>query len=233
MNKQLKMSEEKKKIRTICVDTLTQIQENAFMLDRKKPGHDKWKDYSQDIYSFILELQILGFELILVIGPPGVGKSTGMAKLPSKTNIWYNADNKNPVWEGGRLEYGKKLTPIAPYHVIPKTYDDIINHIKEGIENGMFENDRYAFITGHTETYKEANETRVRLKTLGNLANKMQIEGKLETVFYANVDVEDGKNNYILETQNNGFNTARSPQNLFEGKVGNDYNMIVEKLLSY
>ena len=39
------MSEEGKvKIRTICVDTLTQIQENAFMLDKKKPGHDKWKD---------------------------------------------------------------------------------------------------------------------------------------------------------------------------------------------
>lgn len=228
------MSEEGRvKIRTICVDTLTQIQENAFMLDRKKPGHDKWKDYSQDIYAFILELQILGFEMILIMGPPGVGKSTGMRNLPSKTNIWYNADNKNPVWEGGRVEYGKKTSPIAPYHVIPNSYSDIIAHIKGGIEKGMFEEDRYAFITGHTETYKEGNDTRIRLKTLGNLANKMQIEGKLETVLYAGVEVEDNKNHYILETQNNGFNTARSPQNLFEGKVDNDYNMIVNKLLQY
>jgi len=228
------MSEEGKvKIRTICVDTLTQIQENSYMVDKKKPGHDKWKDYSQDIYGFILELQLLGFELILVMGPPGVGKSTGMRNLPSKTNIWYNADNKNPVWEGGRIEYGKKTAPIAPYHVIPTSYADIISHIKAGIDKGMFEDERFAFITGHTETYKEGNDTRIRLKTLGNLANKMQIEGKLETVLYAGVEVEDNKNHYILETQNNGFNTARSPQNLFEGKVDNDYRMIVEKLLQY
>lgn len=29
------------KIRTICIDTVTQIQENQYMLDKKKPGHDK------------------------------------------------------------------------------------------------------------------------------------------------------------------------------------------------
>ena len=221
------------KISTICIDTLTQIQENQFMLDKKKPGHDKWKDYSQDIYRFIIDLQELGFEIALVVGPPGVGKSTGMRDLPSKTNIWYNADNKNPVWQGGRAEYGKKSNPIAPYHVIPKSYKEIIDHIKVGLENNMFEEDRFAIITGHTETYKEGIETRIRLKTLGNLANKMQIEGKLETVFYANVEKEGNDLNYILETQNNGYNTARSPMGLFEGKIENNYNTIIEKLKTY
>lgn len=66
------------KVSTICIDTLTQIQENQFMLDKKKPGHDKWKDYSQDIYGFILDLQNLGFEIILVVGPPGVGYMFGI-----------------------------------------------------------------------------------------------------------------------------------------------------------
>jgi hypothetical protein len=221
------------KISTICIDTLTQIQENQFMLDKKKPGHDKWKDYSQDIYKFILDLQDLGFEIALIVGPPGVGKSTGMRNLPSKTNIWYNADNKNPVWEGGRAEYGKKVSPIEPYHVIPKSYKEIIEHIKEGLNRGMFEDDRYAILTGHTETYKEGVDTRIRLKTLGNLANKMQIEGKLEQVFYANVEKDGDDLNYILETQNNGQNTARSPMGLFEGKINNDYNFIVEKLKTY
>jgi hypothetical protein len=220
-------------ISTICIDTLTQIQENQFMLDKKKPGHDKWKDYSQDIYKFILDLQLLGFEIALIVGPPGVGKSTGMRNLPSKTNIWYNADNKNPVWEGGRAEYGKKLAPNEPYHVIPKSYKEIIEHVKEGIKREMFAEDRYAILTGHTETYKEGVETRIRLKTLGNLANKMQIEGKLEQVFYANVEKEGDDLNYILETQNNGHNTARSPMGLFEGKIANDYNVIIEALKTY
>lgn len=221
------------KISTVCVDTLTQIQENQYMLDKKKPGHDKWKDYSQDIFRFITDLQTLGFEIILIVGPPGVGKSTGMRDLPTKTNIWYNADNKNPVWVGGRAEYGKKTAPIEPYHVIPNSYAEILDHIKEGLSRGMFEEDRYAILTGHTETYKEGAETRIRLKTLGNLANKMQVEGKLEAVFYANVEKDENELNYILETQNNGFNTARSPMGLFEGKIVNDYNFIIEKLKSY
>ena len=93
------------KIRTICIDTVTQIQEHEYMLDKKKPGHDKWKDYSTTLYAFMVQLQELGFELILIIGPPGTGKSSGMRHLPHNTNMWFNADNKNPVWEGGKEEY--------------------------------------------------------------------------------------------------------------------------------
>lgn len=156
-----------------------------------------------------------------------------MRTLPSKTNIWFNVDNKNPVWEGGREEYGRKNNPIVPYHIIPKTYEDMVTVINEGIEKGMFEEERFAIITGHTENFKEGAETRMRLKTLGNLNNKMQLEGKLETVLYSVVELENGTPKYLLETQNNGYNTARSPMGLFEGKIPNDYNLIIEKLLNY
>jgi len=219
------------KIRTITIDTLTQIQENEYMYDKSRPGMDKWKDYSVSLYTFMSELQRMGFELILVLGPPGTGKSSGMRTLPSKTNIWYNIDNKNPVWIGGKEEYGKKNSPIAPYHIIPYTYADIINHLKGGLEKGMFEEERFAFLTGHIENFKEGNDQRMRLKTLGQLNNKMQLEGKLETVLYSVVEKEGSDINYILETQNNGFNTARSPMGLFEGKIPNDYGFIIEKLL--
>lgn len=222
------------KITSICVDTLTGIQNEQFMRDKKKAGHDKWKDYGQSIYTFMSDLQDLGFEIILILGDPGTGKSTGMRTLKPKTNIWYNADNKNPVWEGGKAEYGKKNNPKNPYHVIPKTYADILNHIKIGIENGMFAEERFAILTGHTETYKDGAETKSRLKVLGNLATKMQLEGKLETVLYSKVEKkEDGTRDYILETQNDGTNTARSPMGLFEDKIPNDYGFVVEKLLSY
>lgn len=224
----------KETIKSICVDTLTGIQNDQYMRDRKKAGHDKWKDYGQSIWSFISELQDLGFEVVLVLGDPGVGKSTGMRTLTSKTNIWYNADNKNPVWEGGKAEYGKKTSPISPYHVIPKSYADILNHVKVGLENNMFSEDRYAILTGHTETYKDGAENKSRLKVLGNLATKMQLEGRLETVLYAKVEKkDDGTRDYILETQNDGTNTARSPMGLFEEKIPNDYGFVLEKLSSY
>lgn len=224
------MSETKKKIKSICIDTLSGIQVEEYMRSKKKPNHDEWFDIGQDIYNFMSDLQNLGFELILVLSEPGQGKSSGMRTLEPDTNIWYNADNKNPVWIGGREEYGKKNKPREPYHVIPKSYADVLDHIKGGIAAGMFEEDRYAILTGHIETYKSGISNLQRLKVLGKVATKMQLEGKLETVLYAKVDRENGTNKYLLETQNNGMNTARSPQGLFEPIIPNDYGFVISKL---
>lgn len=219
-------------IRSICIDTLTAIQTNQYMEDKRKPGHDQWKDYGSDIYTFMHDLQELGFECIMILGEPGTGKSSGMRTLSHESNIWYNADEKNPVWEGGKAEYGKKTAPTK-FHIIPKSYKQIIDHIKVVLGANGFEKDRYAFVLGHTEQYKMGNDTRERLKTLGKMATKMQLEGKMETVMYSTVEMDSGKPTYILETQNNGFNTARSHQNMFEGKIPNDYGMIIEKLLEF
>lgn len=222
------------KIRTICVDTLTGIQSEMYMTDSKKPGHDKWTDYGKGIWQLISELQARGFEIILVLGEPGTGKSTGMRTLPPKTNIWFNADNKNPVWVGGKTEYGKKANPTMPYHMIPKTYKEVIDHVDEVMKRGMFEEERYAILTGHTETYKSTSgEMKERLKVLGNLSTKMQLEGRLETVLYSNVVKEGQETKYVLETENSGSNTARSPMSAFEPIIENDYNEIIQKLLNY
>jgi hypothetical protein len=222
------------KIRTICVDTLTGIQNEMYMTDQKKPGHDKWKDYGQDIWRLISALQDRGFEIVLILGNPGTGKSTGMRNLPKGTNIWFNADNKNPVWVGGKEEYGTKANPKMPFHLVPKSYGDVIAHIDTGLQKGMFEDERYAVLTGHTEEYKMSNgEIGTRLKVLGNLATKMQLEGKLETVLYSRVVKENGATKYVLETENDGFNTTRSPMNLFDPVIENDYKFIIDKLLSY
>lgn len=224
------MAEDKPKVVSVCIDTLTTIQENQYMEDSRKPGFDQWLDYGKNIYVFNIELSKLGFENILVIGEPGTGKSSGQRTLEHQTNVWFNADNKNPVWEGGIQEYGKKTKPTMPYHVIPRTYNEILNHIKEGLKRGMFAENRYAFILGHVEQYKSGIDNKERLRTMGKIATKMQIEGKMETVLYSKVEVEGGKPSFILETQNNGFNTARSHQNMFEGKIPNDFDLILKKL---
>lgn len=224
---------EKTKVRSIVIDTLTAIQENDYMLETKSTNFDKWRDYGKDIWAFNIALQNLGFETVLVLGEPGMGKSTAMRNLPHNTNVWFNADNKNPVWEGGKQEYGKKTNPRKPYHHIPKSYDDILKIIKVGLDKGNFEEDRYAFLTGHLETYRKGNDYFYRLKTLGNMATNMGIEGKYETVLLARAIRENGETRYVFDTQNDGFNTVRSPMNLFEPIIDNDYNFVIEKLLSY
>ena len=221
------------KIRTVCIDTLTGIQNEIWMTASKKPGHDQWMDMGKDIWQLISDLQDRGFEIILVLGEPGTGKSTGMRTLRPNTNIWFNADNKNPVWEGGKEEYGKKMTPRMPYHLVPKSYGDVISHIDQGLHKGMFEEERYAILTGHTEDYKSGFDQKKRLKILGKIGTKMQLEGRLEAVFYSEVKKEGGKTQYLLTTENDGTNTARSPMGLFEPVIENDYQLIIDKLLSY
>ena len=221
------------KVRTICVDTLTGIQNEMYMTSSKKPGHDAWADYGKGVWQLISDLQSRGFEIVLILGEPGTGKSSGMRTLPHDTNIWFNADNKNPVWIGGKEEYGKKSNPRMPYHLVPTTYKDITDHIDQGLEKGMFEEERFAILTGHTEDYKSGLENKKRLKLLGKVATKFQLEGRLETVLYSDVRKEGEKAEYILYTENDGVNTARSPMGLFEPVIENDYNFIIEKLLNY
>ena len=221
------------KIRTVCIDTLTGIQNEMYMTSKKKPGHDQWADFGNGIWTLISDLQERGFGIILILGEPGTGKSTGMRHLPANTNIWFNADNKNPVWEGGKAEYGKKSAPRLPYHVVPKTYGEVIAHLDQVQQRGMFEEEKFAILTGHLEDYKSGVFTKKRLKVLGKLATKMQLEGRLETVLYSEVRKEGDKTEYLLATENDGTNTARSPMNLFEPIIENDYNFVIEKLMSY
>lgn len=221
------------KIRSICIDTLTGIQNEVYMLNQTKPGHDQWLDYGKDIWGLITALQNRGFEIIMVLGEPGTGKSTGQRTLLPKTNIWFNADNKNPVWVGGKEEYGKKTSPKLPYHIVPKTYKDILVHIDKVLERGLFEEERFAILTGHTEDYKSGFENKRRLKVLGKVATKMQLEGKLETVLYSIVRKEGERVEYLLETENDGANTARSPMGMFPPIIPNDYQAIIDALLNY
>jgi hypothetical protein len=156
-----------------------------------------------------------------------------MRNLPTKTNIWINADKKDPAWIGGKDEYGKIFAPKLPYHFIPNNYKDITTHIDELFKRDLLEEERFAILTAHVEDYKSGNDNKKRLKTLGKVSTKLQLEGRLNNVFYANVIRENGENKYVLETQTDGYNTARSPMGLFEPVIENDYNFIIEKLMSY
>ena len=220
-----------KKIESIVVDTLTAIQINQYLTAASKPDFDKWTDFGKDIYTFIINLQRLGFELVLVVGEPGTGKTTGMKTLNPDQTIWYNVDSKLPPFKGGRKAYGTFKNPNKN-QMVPTTYSEIITHIKS-LGRDSFGEMPVAFLTAHVENFKQGREQKSRLKTLGNMASKFAIEGTVNTVLYSTVDTSEGAPKFLLETQNNGFNTARSYEGMLEALIPNDYQMILEAIQNY
>lgn len=235
------------KIKTIVVDTLNAVQNNQYMsmLDKKTMvTRDKWKDFGVDIYAFMVDdLQRLGFEVVLILGREGSGKSFGLKYLEAGTNIWYNADRKNPTFRNvingekeypARQVYGTKNKPSS-YMVIPQTYKDITAHIESIQKQDLLHEDRVAFLIGHTEEFKVENgDVRQRFKTLGGLATKMNIEGSVENCIYTHVNVIGDNVEYKLDTKNNGFNTARALEGAFDSRyIDNNFSLIYDKIVNY
>lgn len=236
-----------KKIQTICVDTPNAIQNNQYMkmLDRKTMvTRDKWRDFGVELYSFMVEdLQRLGFEVVLILGREGTGKSFGIKYLEPETNLWFNADRKNPTFKniefGGevisaRKVYGTKLKPTK-YMPIPETYRDITNYIEEIKKANLLAESPVAFIIGHVETEKGVDgDVREKFKTLGSLATKMNIEGSVEYCLYSKTIVQGDKVDYKLDTINNGFNTARAAEGAFKSRyIDNNFHKVYEAIINY
>lgn len=220
-------------INAVIIDTLTATQTNEWLSMEKKPNHDKWMDMGKSIFEFCTFLEGAGFELIFILGNPGTGKSCGIRTLDPDKTIFINADKKNPTWTGGREIYGLKSNPKLPHHFIPTSYESIINHLKKIGERIGFEEKRYAFLTAHIEEYKSGVETCQRLKTIGKMSSKYQLEAKAENVFYTRVKKTEEGTSYILETENNGYNTARSIMSVFPPEIPNDYQLIIDTLNNF
>lgn len=236
-----------KKIQTICVDTPNAIQNNQYMgmLDKKTMvTRDKWKDFGVELYAFMVEdLQRLGFEVVLVLGREGTGKSFGIKFLEPGTNIWFNADRKNPTFKNvefnnekinAREVYGTKKNPTK-FMPLPKTYQDITNYIDGIAKAGMLAENPVAFIIAHVEEAKGSNdEIRERFKTLGSLATKMNIEGSVEYCLYSHITPKGDKVEYKLDTVNNGFNSARAPEEAFKSRyIDNNFHEIYQAIQNY
>ncbi len=236
-----------KKIQTIVVDTLNAIQNNQYMdtLNRNTMvSRDKWKDFGVDVYAFMVEdLQRHGFEVVLVLGYEGHGKSFGIKHLEPGTNVWFNADRKNPtfknvIWKGeefnAREVYGTKNNPtyLMP---IPKTYADITAYIEGIKKKGALADNPVAFIIGHVQENKGTDgQIRQGLKTLGNLATKMNIEGSVEYCLYAAKTQNGDALSFKLDTRGTAFNSGRSPEGAFEERyIDNNFHTVYQAIQNY
>lgn len=228
------------KVRSICVDTLTAIQKFEVIEgwgDGVKFTHEKWKDSGVALVLFAKRLVEMGFTLVGVMGPPGTGKSYGMKFLPTGTNMLYNIDDKELTYKGGAKEYGTRANPRYTMK-IPKTYNEMLEHIGVIASRDMFAERPIAFMIGHTESYRVTNDKGAevwhqRLKTMGNIA-KASLEDMLTMCYYSEISSVGGKPKYQLRTQNTGFNTGRTMEGQHDTLlIDNNYKTIIDSIDNY
>jgi hypothetical protein len=83
-------------------------------------------------------------------------------------------------------------------------------------------------------THEEDTGAERKMKTLGKLLDdKVTLEGISAIVLFAELHAEADKRIYYLATQSNGYTTAKSPYNMFPGKISNDLSIISRRIDEY
>lgn len=89
----------------------------------------------------------------------------------------------------------------------------------------------------HSETIDiDGAGTKVqKAKTLGKLIdNSVTLEGKFTVVLFADVERTKDGNKYYFHTENNGSNTCKSPDGMFnQTKIPNDLAFVIEEMKRY
>lgn len=231
----------KGKMTSIVIDTISEIAYNAYVAEKGKLNYDKWRDYGIEYYNFYKSLQNLGFECVQILGEFGTGKSYGIKGFEKGECFWYNIDNKNPTWIGGREIYGTKHSPKFYNNTQFKTYRDVLGSAQMLLKSGMFNTDNnkppIAFLLAHVQDYKSGdldNPIKQQLKIMGNQAKELGVEGLVENTLYSKVVIEDGGPKYYYVTQPNGANTVRTLEGLFhEDLIPNNLKLVADAIRNY
>lgn len=86
---------------------------------------------------------------------------------------------------------------------------------------------------GHVESYQENFEPRWRLKTNGAKLTKLNLEGKLTYTLYSHAEKVGENIEYYFTTNTDGFNTARTPEGLFDYKIENNLSTILTEIRKF
>ncbi len=224
-----------KKYSALVVDTLMALQNREYMgLLDKQTGltRDTWRDFGVAIFAFIDELKLLGCELVLVLGEEGTGKSYGIKSLDPNATVWCHADNKPIAFKGGREMYSAEKKNLF----IPKNYDEIEKLAKTMVANKLYDDQPLVvFLLAHVAVYEGSDKkVRERLKVLGNMATKMNIEGSVVHCYYTYVTMVNNFPKYQLRTQNTGYNTGRSPEEMHKTLyIDNNFQIILDAIHKY
>ena len=97
--------------------------------------------------------------------------------------------------------------------------------------------DLYIFFLTHSEESTDVNGHRkVKAKTVGKMIdNALTLEGLFSIVLFGKVvKGEDDKLSYVFETVNNGENTCKSPDGMFDdARIDNSLKVVKNAIIEY
>ncbi len=96
--------------------------------------------------------------------------------------------------------------------------------------------DLVVVVMNHLEVQRsDFGESTYKMKTIGKMTSQyIELEGLFTIVLYTHVDSEDKDMKYGFITQNNGYNTVKSPKGMFEEyRIPNDLQFVVDKVNEY
>lgn len=96
--------------------------------------------------------------------------------------------------------------------------------------------DLYVFFFTHLEEIKDSNGyNKSKAKTIGNMVdNSLTLEGLFFMVLYAELVKINDELKYVFRTQNNGFDTCKTPLGMFDDLyIDNDLAQVIAAIKEY
>lgn len=116
-----------------------------------------------------------------------------------------------------------KDTGYQKYTDIGLNFRNLVHFINHNLPD-----DVHVYFLHHTET--DSNTGKTKAKTVGKmLDNYLTLEGCFNIVLQA---VAEGKEHYFI-TQSDGYNTAKSPEDMFDVKIPNDLALVDKIIREY
>lgn len=109
-------------------------------------------------------------------------------------------------------------------------FTDIGSHFRDLIHlvNNELPDDVIVYFLHHPETDMSTGKTKA--KTIGKMLDeKLTLEGCFDIVLYAKTDGQE----HWFQTQSDGTNTAKSPEEMFEMKIPNDLGFVDKTIREY
>lgn len=128
---------------------------------------------------------------------------------------------------------------IYRYMTDPNTdwdfYKILAREIYAIVDAGKKDKSRMHIFVGHNDVGYDASGKKVeKVRTIGKLLEeKIDIPSMFTVVLCPEVERKDNAAFYSFTTQSNGSNAAKSPEGMFDFKIPNDYQFVVDKYYEY